>query len=78
MSSTRSNRKKSSLEVMSDAVNNLPQNREVEFELHEKEVKHLMMNAMLYMSMDSMLKCTRTSEEIDLVGKKDYCIAEGG
>ena len=71
LSITKGNKKKSSLEVMSDAVNNLAWTREVEFELHEKEVKqHSMMNVMLYTSMDSMLKCARTSEEIDLLGKK--------
>ena len=71
LGSIKSNKKKSSLEVMSDAVNNLAWTRAVEFELHEKEVKqHLMMNMMLYTSMDSMLKCTRTSEEIHLVEKR--------
>ena len=71
LSSTKGNKKKSSLEVMSDAVNNLAWTREVEFKLHEKEVKqHSTMNVTLYTSMDSTLKCTRTSEEIDLVEKK--------
>jgi hypothetical protein len=70
-SSSKKSKRKSSAEVMSDAVNNLARSRDREFELHEKELKERsMINATLYTSMDKMLKCATTSEEINLCEKQ--------